>query len=328
MSDQKTQGEPPTSFSPRAFSNGPVGTESNGTHAHPYPNSLLHISDPVVTEVKEETTTSIQERKKALKVSYECEHCGFQNEQQRRNGFRTWTKSECMVLEKWNLDYMVKYQLALTCAEYYWRCYRWLGIPASLCAFLTVPGQWLNLTENITQRNKTIFSVALGFLGLIGGCLSFLMITLKLAEKAQQYNEHADMNFRLYQRLERELDREWHDLSFLHYCRLLEMLEMQQKATLLIPPPNMKKKFQKMEEAILKERISLNTYEMKTIYRARKLRRDIINGGTPSKSPEEEKLTQPPPTVVRAMTKRLQDRLKAYDSSPDLTKRFRMEERV
>jgi hypothetical protein len=303
----------------------PVHVSSHQCSTHienePIGSRVFQISDPLVNEVKEKSNGVTDEKKKPVRFASQCENCGFQNEEERRNGFRTWTQSEYMVLEKWSLDYMVKYQIALVCAEYYWSCYRWIGIPASLCAFLTAPGQWLYFTENISQRAKTIFSVVLGFLGLMGGCLSFLMITLKLAEKAQQYHEHADLYFRLYQKLERELDRGWHDLSFLHFCRLVEMLEMQQRETLMIPPPKLKKKFQKMEEAILNERISLNAYEMKTIYRARKLRRSIINGRTLSRSPEDEK-------NGGGLPQRIRDRLVAYESSPDLTHRKRIDEQV
>ena len=166
------------------------------------------------------------------------------------------------ILEKYNLENFLQSEFYFVCEQFYTKRSRMLSIPSAICAFLTTPGQYL---YKVSEDSVPI-SIFLGLLGMIAGLLCMLNVLMKFTEKSQICSQQGKLHLNLYQQVETELDKEWHDMSFAQFSDMLKFFNSHKKNVRQLIPPALAIKCKELEKRILADKLSTNKMEYNSIF--------------------------------------------------------------
>ena len=183
----------------------------------------------------------------------------------------TWTLYESKILEKWNLENYIQHKFFFLCERYYTKRSRMITIPAAIFALLTTPGQYLSVLKD----SNIIVSLLLGLLGMIAGILSIFTLIFKFAEKSQICAEQGKFHLDLYHVVEKELDKEWHDLSFSQFAEILNFYERFRKDAQQFIPEKLANRCKEIETQILEEKLFTNNMEYNTISKEMEIKQTL-----------------------------------------------------
>lgn len=150
----------------------------------------------------------------------------------RHDGWGTSQAQQLML--KYRLQYDVRYQLHMLAASYYHNWHLALGIPSTLCNFLTGPS--LIALTIVGQTLPTIGLIIIALVLMIGAFLMALLVGLKPCQKGKQHELTAGQCLEIKRKIEIEMSMETHELVYRQFLKtLLVDIEKQEKDALRIP---------------------------------------------------------------------------------------------